>query len=104
LFYLEITDGVPVGDKPDTATIAMTPPFLLNAGNTCVHMHILAPGFRRKVVIIGPWAFIFSAIAEFITIALSANRTCQSKGHYFSPYLFETHLILSLKVEELPLP
>jgi hypothetical protein len=75
-----------MGGKPDPATIAMAPPFLLNPGSTFIHMHVVTPGLRRKVVLIGPRTFILSAIAKFIAVAFAANRTGQSKGHCIAPF------------------
>jgi hypothetical protein len=59
----------------------MTPPFLLYSGRTFIQVHIFTPGLRREIRFSRPGPLIFSAIAEFITVALTAYGTGQSQSH-----------------------
>jgi hypothetical protein len=59
----------------------MTPPFLLYSGGAVIQVHIFTPGLRRKIRFSRPGPLIFSAIAEFISVALTAYGTGESQSH-----------------------
>jgi hypothetical protein len=53
----------------------MTPPLFLYSGYTFVQVYVFKPGFRCKTLFIGSGSFIFSTIAEFITVTFAAYGT-----------------------------
>jgi hypothetical protein len=79
--HLKIGYRIPVDGKPAAASVPVDPPFFLNAGNAFVHMHIIAPDARGQPLFGRTWAFVFSAIPEFISVSLSANGAGQCQRH-----------------------
>jgi hypothetical protein len=59
----------------------MTPPFLLYSGRALIQVYIFTPGLRCEIPFVGPGALFFSAIAEFIAVALAAYGTGKSQSH-----------------------